>query len=121
MRTMKLPAAIAAVATTGAVAAGTIGVAGAEPPTRSSCPSGWACIYKDATGNGRPVAKFFHYGYHNLSNTFGRRVFLNRQTGGAVAFLCKGYDGRGPCEKIAAGQGVIRDFGPINSVYLRAR
>lgn len=90
--------------------------ANAVAAPRDPCPSGYACLY-----SGSGYTKYGTYGSHNLSGVTGSHYFFNAQTGGALAYLCTGYNGTGSCEKVAAGVGVTRDFGPINSIYLQAK
>ncbi len=82
--------------------------------------SDWRSEQLDALGADPFVADIFDPSQMRDALAEVSRVYLNNQTGGAIAFLCKGYNGRCSCERIANGRGVIRDFGPINSVYLRA-
>ncbi len=91
--------------------------------TYANCPYGDACLYQkgDTTGSSKPT-KYYHYGAHNLSNVTGNRIFFNNQSGGAVAYLCTGYNGGGKCFLIKAYNYVNPyDFTPVNSIYLAAK
>jgi hypothetical protein len=91
-------------------------VKAAAAPT---CPAGYACLYPTGSEAGTPI-KFYTYGAHNLSNVYGMHEFFNAQTGGAVAYLCTGYNGGGSCQLVRASFAEIVNFTPINSVYLSA-
>ncbi|MGS2591828.1 hypothetical protein [Streptomyces hebeiensis] len=95
-------------------------VAQAAPAaTVHGCPSGYVCLYPNASwNNDRPTYKWYTYGAHNLSNQFGVKRFFNNQTGGAVARNCTGYNGTGCQGKQPAGTYADYDYTPYNSVVL---
>jgi hypothetical protein len=103
-----------ALAATGAGLAPGIAHASGKVP---ACPSGYACLYANPPTDGI-IDQWTTYGYHNLSDIYGIHEFSNAQTGGALAYLCTGYDGEGTCTPVQAGSTVSVNFTPINSVYL---
>ncbi len=83
------------------------------------CPSGYACVYPNASWNGgKPSLKFYKYGTHKIYNQFGKKRFFNNQTGGAKAYLCKGSNGTNCTVSQRAGTYYDYDFTPINTVKL---
>nr|WP_246306084.1 hypothetical protein [Allobranchiibius huperziae] len=122
-----MSAASAAVASGCLVFASTASVspASAAPAggTYAHCPYGYACLYQkgDTDGSSTPTT-YYHYGAHNLSNVTGNRIFFNNQSGGAVAYLCTGYNGTGSCFLVKAYTYVNPyNFTPVNSIYLSAK
>jgi hypothetical protein len=93
------------------------------------CPYGAACVYPgNSYNNDRPALVFESYGPHNLSNQFGEKLAVNNQYGGATAWFCSGYDGKGS-PVLPWLSGTVEDgsmtseisginFTPINSVVL---
>jgi hypothetical protein len=92
----------------------------AAAATVHGCAAGDVCIYPSAGWNGdRPSFHWAAYGAHNLSNQYGTHRVFNNQTGGAIAYLCTGYDGTGTYYgPIYAGYYVDYNLTPINSVFL---
>lgn len=93
------------------------------------CPYGAVCVYPDNSYNGdRPALIFESYGPHNLQNQFGEKRVVNNQYGGATAWFCSGYDGKGspvlPWLSGTKESGSMTsefsgiNFTPINSVVL---
>ena len=114
--------------TASALAVSAVAVAGALLPnataahaagTYQGCPSGYVCIYPNASwNNGQPSLKFYTYGAHNLSGQYGYKRLFNNQTGGAIARNCTGYNGTGCKGAQTAGTYADYDYTPYNSVVL---
>ncbi|TYB64305.1 hypothetical protein FXF51_21495 [Nonomuraea sp. PA05] len=83
---------------------------------RAACPSGYVCIYPDASASGDPDM-YFEYGSYNLENVFGNRLVVNNQTGGAGVRFCKSYGGQNCGDRYAPGDYVL-NLSPINSIML---
>ncbi|MEU3319432.1 hypothetical protein [Streptomyces sp. NPDC006785] len=87
--------------------------------TSHGCPSGYVCLYPNASWNGdQPSLKFYTYGTHKIYNQFGMKRLFNNQTGGAKAYACKGSDGTNCLGNQAAGTYWDYDITPINSIKL---
>ncbi len=103
-------------------------LAGAAPSASAAgaahgCPAGYACIYPRNAGwnHDRPEHRYYSYGYHNLSNEYGVHRVFNNQTGDAVVWYCRGYNGTGG-STVLMGSPVWHDdnLTPINSMVLAA-
>lgn len=101
-------------------------VAAAAPPASAAgaaygCPAGYVCIYPRNAGwnHDRPEHRYYTYGYHNLQNEIGVHRVFNNQTGTAVVWYCRGYNGTGG-SNVLMGSPVWHDdnLTPINSLIL---
>ena len=99
--------------------------ANAAGATIAGCPSGDVCIDTTNLAAYTPQANFRTYGPHNLSNMFGLHNVTNNQTGGALYFLCSGYNGTGhqmPWQQMGGWLGTANwtraNMTPVNSIVL---
>ncbi|GHH45059.1 hypothetical protein [Streptomyces candidus] len=93
--------------------------AGSEAATVHGCPSGYVCLYPNASwNNDQPAFKWYRYGSYNLSNQYGYKRFFNNQTGDAKARNCLGYNGTNCQGNQRAGTWYDYDYTPYNSVKL---
>ncbi|WP_327342612.1 hypothetical protein [Streptomyces europaeiscabiei] len=113
----------AAFLTSAAVVVALSGTAEAKPAdTWDGCPYGAVCIYGQGVeprDNPHPTNVYYSYNAHNLSNQVGYHWVYNNQYGGALADLCKQYNGGDCIETIPAGHAFYRNLTPINSIVLR--
>lgn len=87
------------------------------------CPAGYVCIYPRNAGwnRDRPEHRYYTYGYHNLSNEYGIHRVFNNQTGNAVVWYCRGYNGTGGSTALLGSPYAFDDdLTPINSIILAA-
>lgn len=99
----------------------------ADTVSHYGCAAGWVCLSAENAGlSGSWIAKYYYYGYDNLSDVTGTHTLLNNQTSNAWAYVCYNYGGTNCPLALATESGtgyygyVTGDFKPINSVRLSA-
>lgn len=87
--------------------------------TYQGCPSGYVCIYPNASwNNGVPEHTYYTYGAHNLVEEYGTHRIFNNQTDGATVQTCTGSNGANCGSKMGTWTYRDQNLTPVNSIRL---